>query len=38
VLKSEEVYLGLNEDNKPALLKSPGEGSYFYILMPVLRA
>ncbi len=36
-LKTEDVSFRLNEDNKPALLKSPGDASYFYILMPVLR-
>lgn len=36
-LKTKEVYMGLNEDNKPAILKSPNEASYFYILMPILK-
>jgi len=29
--------LGFNEDNKPALLKSPNDASYFYLLMPILK-
>jgi len=35
-IKTEEVFLGLNEENKPALIKSPGDNYYFYILMPIL--
>ena len=39
VLKTEEVFLGVNEaDNKPSLLRSQNEASYFYILMPILKA
>ncbi len=37
VLKTEEVFIGINEDNKPAVIKSVNEGSYFYILMPILK-
>lgn len=37
-LDAKEVILGLNEDNKPAILKTPGESSYFYIVMPILKA
>ena len=38
VLKTEEVYFGANsEENKPALLKSPNDATYFYILMPILK-
>ncbi|MBI3589240.1 MAG: DNA polymerase III subunit beta [Candidatus Liptonbacteria bacterium] len=37
-LKTEEVFLGINEqDNRPTLIKSPHEASYFYILMPILK-
>ncbi len=36
-LKTDEVFLGLNEDNKPALLRSPNDASYFYLLMPILK-
>lgn len=32
---SESIYLGLNEDNRPAVIKTPNSTSYFYILMPV---
>ena len=34
-LDSENVFIGFNGDNKPALLKSPGDASHFYILMPI---
>jgi len=34
-LDSENIFLGLNSDNKPALIKSPNDTSYFYILMPI---
>ncbi len=38
VLKLEEVWLGVNEEeNKPSLIRSPKEASYFYILMPILK-
>jgi len=35
VLDSENIFLGLNNDNKPVVIKSPGDVSYFYILMPI---
>ena len=35
-IKTKEVFIGLNEENKPALIKSTTESYYFYILMPVL--
>ncbi len=37
-IKSEsgkEVVLGLNGEEKPAVIKSPDSGEYFYILMPI---
>lgn len=34
-VKTENVFLGINGDSKPALLKMPEETSYFYILMPI---
>lgn len=36
-LKTAEIHLGLNEENKPCELKSPNDPSYFYILMPILK-
>lgn len=36
-LKTKSVFLGANEENKPVLIKSPGETYYFYILMPILK-
>lgn len=35
VLDSESVFMGLNGHNKPAIIKSPGDISYFYVLMPI---
>jgi DNA polymerase III subunit beta len=37
-LKTEDVFWGINEENKPSLLKSPNEASYFYVLMPILKS
>jgi DNA polymerase-3 subunit beta len=34
-LKTEDMFMGLNGGNKPALIKSPQDGSYLYILMPI---
>lgn len=36
-LKTEEVFWGINEENKPSLIRSPQEGSYFYVVMPILK-
>lgn len=36
-IKTENVFWGLSEDSKPALLKSPNETSHFYILMPIVK-
>ncbi|HEY4496866.1 MAG TPA: DNA polymerase III subunit beta [Candidatus Paceibacterota bacterium] len=32
---SDQIFLGLNGDNKPTLIKTPNNTSYFYILMPI---
>lgn len=37
-LGTEEVVFGINKDNRPAIIKAVGDGSYFYILMPILKA
>lgn len=37
-LEGKEVVLGLSEENRPALLKGAGDESYFYIVMPILKA
>ena len=37
-LPGNDVVWGLNENNKPARLRSPTDTSYFYILMPILKA
>jgi len=34
-LASEDVFLGLQGASKPAMIKSPSDISYFYILMPI---
>lgn len=34
-LKSENIFFGLNNSSKPALVKSPDDSSWFYILMPI---
>ena len=36
-LKTEDVFVGINKENKPALIKSPHDASYFYIVMPILK-
>ncbi|MDP3948627.1 MAG: DNA polymerase III subunit beta [bacterium] len=36
--KSEEIFFGVNDDNKPSIIKSPKDASYFYIVMPILKA
>jgi DNA polymerase-3 subunit beta len=32
-----EMVLGLNDDNKPAVIRPKQDNSYFYILMPILK-
>lgn len=34
-LKSDNIFLGLNDQDKPALIKSPEDTSCFYVLMPI---
>lgn len=34
----DEVFLGLQEETNPALIKSSSDSSYFYILKPILKA
>jgi DNA polymerase-3 subunit beta len=34
----DEVVFGVNDDNKPSILKSASDPSYFYILMPILKS
>jgi DNA polymerase-3 subunit beta len=37
--KTKEIFLGLNkEDGRAALIRAPHETSYFYIVMPILKA
>lgn len=35
VLRGEEIIFGLNGESRPALIKTPLDASYFYILMPI---
>ncbi len=37
-VKSEEIFVGFQEENNPALLRSTGDNSYFYILKPILKS
>lgn len=37
-LESEDVLFGINEDNKPAVIKSLKDTSYFYLVMPILKS
>jgi len=34
-IKGGDVFIGLNGENKPALIKSPEDNTYFYIVMPI---
>ena len=34
-LRGKEIIFGVNGETKPALLKSPHDNSYFYIVMPI---
>jgi DNA polymerase-3 subunit beta len=38
VLSSKDIFIGLNEENKPALIKMPADTTYFYIVMPILKS
>jgi DNA polymerase III sliding clamp (beta) subunit (PCNA family) len=35
VLNSQQISLEVNDTTKPALLRSVGDDSFFYIIMPV---
>ncbi len=37
-ISSEEVMFGFSDDNKPAVIKSPKDDSFFYLIMPILKA
>jgi DNA polymerase-3 subunit beta len=34
-IDSEDVFIGFNGDNKPAIIKNSKDSSYFYVLMPI---
>lgn len=35
IINSEEIFIGLNSDSKPVIIKAANDTSYFYILMPI---
>jgi DNA polymerase-3 subunit beta len=37
-LKEEEIFMGLNGESGPALLRNKSDTSFFYLLMPIRRA
>lgn len=37
-IKTDDVFLGLQAEAKPALIRSTTDGSYFYILKPILKS
>ena len=37
-IKTEDVFLGLQNEAKPTLIRSTSDGSYFYILKPILKS
>ncbi|KKU14622.1 DNA polymerase III subunit beta [Candidatus Wolfebacteria bacterium RIFCSPLOWO2_01_FULL_45_19] len=37
-MSSEDVFFGINGENKPAMLKNPEDNSYFYVIMPIKSA
>ncbi len=36
-IKTEDIFIGISEDNKPALIKSTKDEYFIYILMPILN-
>jgi DNA polymerase-3 subunit beta len=38
VIKTEEVLLGFQEEANPAVIRPAADGSYFYIIKPILKA
>lgn len=37
IIKTEEITLGLQEEASPAIIRPAADGSYFYIVKPILR-
>lgn len=37
-IKTEEVFMGFQEETNPSLIRPANEGSYFYILKPILKS
>ena len=38
IIKAEEVFLGLQEEANPAMIKSASDGSYLYVIKPIVRS
>ena len=38
MVKNEEIFIGLQEETNPALIRPVGDSSYFYILKPILKS
>lgn len=38
VMEDEEVFIGLQEENNPALIRQANDASYLYILKPILKS
>jgi len=38
IIKTEDIFLGLQEEANPALIKPTVDGSYFYVLKPILKS
>lgn len=34
-ISGEQVFIGLNGESKPAIINTPGDSMYFYVLMPI---
>ncbi len=37
-LKTEDIFIGFQEETNPALIRPTGDSSYFYILKPILKS
>jgi DNA polymerase III sliding clamp (beta) subunit (PCNA family) len=37
-IAGEDIFIGLQEETNPALIKSTTDGSYLYVLKPILKA
>ncbi len=37
-IKTEEIFIGFQEETNPAMIRPMGDGSYYYILKPILKS